>query len=506
MKKVLLIAMIVLLSSVNPLIFSSPDKVLVVTSVRWIRRSGDVRVLEITTKYYGDKTVLNAKAYLDLPCGQILTEQPVIVGSIDPGRILKLVYAINVSELREDCSARLRIEYDSVAVRYGSGYKIESENGVLTASFKINLKGFPKCSVSISPSVLIRGSTATVTLLIYNNGDGSMVDPKVTVNVEGATIVGEGTPIIFGTSKLNPSKLLAKNITIIPLSSVVLFKIQVDYLNEDGEYSSEYYSISLTATSSTGIFITAEPSKIKSGSLEKIKLKIWNLGSTRLKDAVLRIYTTTGSQLVVTPSVIDVGDIDSGENVEVGVEVGVPRGLSGSYLISYELYYKSEDESLVSIRGSFNVFVVEEAKLTVSSIEVVPQPVPVNGTVVVSITIINLGYKPLNEVNVTINSPKSLKPLRKTYYFVGQLPSQSPMSIPFSFKALEEGVYTISFKITYKDVYGVAWETVRNISIKVEKPSSTTVLTNKPNIPWLALAVALVLVLLVAVWWWRKRK
>ena len=174
-----------------------------------------------------------------------------------------------------------------------------------------------------------------------------------------------------------------------------------------------------------------------------------------------------GSQLVIDPTFFEVGDIPVRGAKKVNIELNVPNTITGTQTLQYTLIYNTENREKAQVSGSISVFAVEKAQLTITSMEIVPKVPSIGQTIIVSITIINLGSLPINKVNVTAYYSKGLIPLRQESYFLGKLQPQSPTSIPFSFKAVKDGVQTIDFKITFSDVYGLDWSLSKIVTLNI---------------------------------------
>ena len=506
---------LVILSAVH--VYSMPDMVFVVSSYSWTRlsgRAGGVNVLELILTYYGDKIILSVRVHLKLMNDSwSYTATPCFEGSWEPGFSKKFSFTVNASEIPNDIKALVKVTYDSVAEKVGGKYEVSSEAGEYTFSFDLKYSGLPLPSIYVKPNTLIDGMVNNISLMIFNNGSGNIIDPQVTVYVSGATIIDRPTPLRLSYSKIEAGSYVIEKMEVLPSQKQVTFTVNINYLDGEGNVRNEQYTITLPVIESTTVLVLAEPNKLFSGSIKRIKVRVINLGDIPLLNTLLKLYTSQGSGIVVSPQLIELGDIGPQDSVECEVEVSVPLTVISTQNILYDLIYRSVKGVRLVIHGSLNVFVVEKARLIVSSIDYVPEKPSVNSTLVLSISLINTGNLALNSINVTVEQSSGLIPLRKTYYFIGQLNPQSPVSVPFSFRAVEVGEQTIKIIIFYKDIYGASWNITREVSINVSGKSAGSNSSTSPvggalsiTDELIVLAILVAIVGLVAVMWFLGKR
>jgi len=481
MRKVLLILEVMLIITALTVFKLSayPSRRFVINSVAWSRLpSGEsgVAILRLEVAYYGGESLLDVEAKLSLECdAKVLSPDVITVGSWEPGTVKVLTFLINTSNIYGEYTATLEINYDYIArKRTMVGYeiiKVKEENSL---SFKLSFYGNPFISVFVSPNTVVKDSTNTLTITIKNTGTGDALDLSVIISFSGAALLEVEQPLRVRVSKLSPNRSIKVRVTLVPFSPQVSMNIRTDYVDSYGNRRVDQVNIIIPSFTGVAIVVLAKPSKVKAGSLNEISLEVKNIGDSILKDVFMQIQVTQGSQIVIEPQFLEIGEIAPRKTKRCNVSISAPNLAIGAQNIAYILTYKNEQGSRITVKGSLNIFIVEQAQLTITAVEIVPSKPKVNETVIISLTLINLGSKALNKVNVTIESLHGLEPLRKTYYFLGQIQPQTPTSIPFSFKALEVGKQTIKFKVTCEDMYGIKWSTTKFIEIEVLKAESSS--------------------------------
>ncbi len=450
---------------------AEPGKKFVLNSAKWSRLpvgEGGVAILNLEVAYYGDESLLDVKAKLSLKCGaKVIPPDTVIVGSWDPGTVKILTFLVNTSGVFGECPATLYINYEGVARRRAFGYETVAVHGDGSIDFKLSFYGNPSVSVSISPSTVVGDTLNVLTITLRNAGTGDALDFSATITFTGAAVLDVEQPLKVKADKLSPGESVEAKVSLIPFSQQVSMNVKADYVDAYGNNRIDQFTVMIPTASGAAVVILAQPNRLKAGSSNTVTLEVRNIGDTPLKNAILQIHAVQNSQMVIEPQFIELGDLEPGESKKFDVVVSVPNIAMGAQNIAYTLTYRNEQGTKISIKDSFNVFVVEQAQLAITSVEVVPSKPKVGDTVIVSLTLINLGSQALNRVNVTAEPSQALKPLRKTYYFLGQVQPQSPMSVPFSFKALNSGRHVVEFKAVCEDIYGVEWTITKTLEIEI---------------------------------------
>jgi len=487
-------------------------------SYQWVRYPSSQKglaVLQVTIVYYGTDVLLNVEESLSFPQNiEVVSEQPVKLGSWEPGVPKTVMYTINVTGFPEKTFATINIQYSAIARRIANGYDILNLVGSGTINFQLSFPASHRLSYFISPSMLKKDNLNIITIDFTNTGTGTIYDLSSKIVVTGATLVDVYQPIEVKVNKIESNANHTIRIKIIPVSSQVVLTIDANYIDQSGNQVNEKFTSTLAVIKSFNVILVAEPSKIRTGSSQRVGIKIINLGDVPLLDSVLYIRPTQGSKLVIDPTYFKVGDIPVGGTKTVNIELNIPNTITGTQILQYTLIYNSESREKAQISGSISIFAVEKAQLTITSIEIVPKKPSIGQTIIVSITIINLGSLPVSKVNVTAYHSDGLMPLRQESYFLGQLQSQFPMSIPFSFKVIRGGVQTIDFEIKFTDVYGLNWSLSRvvtlNINSSLEKPTRNVKGGFKrehlsSSIPWIFISIiGVIIVVIISYYVYRK--
>lgn len=477
-KLVLILVVIIALTSLQLSSISAyPNREFVLNSATWSRLpagENGVAVLKLEVAYYGEEALLDVTAKLALEHGSVMPPDTTTIGSWNPGTVKVLTFLVNTSDVYGEYTAILYINYGGIARQRRFGYEVVKTQGRASISFKLRFYGNPSISALISPSTIVGDSVNVLTIILKNTGTGDALDFSATISFTGAALLDVEEPLKLRVDKLQPGESLEVAVSLIPFSPQVSINVEADYVDAYGNVRVDRLSIVVPSATGTAIVVLAEPSKLRAGSSNEVFLEVKNIGDSTLKDAFLQIQIPQNSQVVVEPQFIELGDLKPRESRRYKVVISVPSTAMGAQNIAYSLTYESEQGAKITVRDSFSVFVVEQAQLAITSVEIVPSKPKVGETVIVSLTLINLGSQALNKVNVTVEASEGLQPLRKTYYFLGQIQPQAPTSIPFSFKALSRGKQIITFKVVCEDVYGVEWTTTRVLEVEILEAESST--------------------------------
>ncbi|RLF05417.1 MAG: hypothetical protein DRK00_04505 [Thermoprotei archaeon] len=483
------------------------------TSITWVKtpeKPGSIGVLRIYLANYGSDVLLRCKAYIDCIYGAtVLTPQPILLGAWPPGSVKSIEVALNFTSLSGACELRISVSYEATARPVGAGYMVLSIPGSSQLSIKLNYTYEPIIAIQVRPEVLYSGTINEVTLTILNRGFSRINDLSVLLDVAGGALIGSEMPFRAYLGQLPPNKTREFTLEILPTSNVVTLTAALSYVDEAGVFREEHLSLVLPVAAGGLVLITLKPPTIPSMHTSKATLYIRNIGEEELYNATLYLVTPQGSMIVIEPSTIELGDVKPGDELRIPVEVKAPYGETGMRTIYYTLVYKDVNGGCRSIRDSFYLIIVEEANITVTTVEVIPHEPSAGSTVLASITLMNLGSKPILGVNVTLVLPPGLTPLRRLHEYIGQLNPFTPTTIPFSFNATKPGFYKLLLKVYYRNYYGELRVLTKSFTLRVKPLHSIKLTTTKreANTPLTAIAalglVALIAIILL-IWRWRR--
>ncbi|RLE88029.1 MAG: hypothetical protein DRJ67_03205 [Thermoprotei archaeon] len=487
---------------------------LTLTSITWVKvpeRPGSVGVLRIYLANYGNDVLLRCRAYVDCIYGAtVLTPQPILLGTWPPGGVKSVEVALNFTELSGACELKISVNYEATARPMGAGYTVLSIPGSSTLSVRLNYTYEPILAVQIRPESLHPNTVNEVTLRIVNKGFSKIDDLQVSLNVAGAALVGSELPLRAYLGRLLPNETKKLALKVLPTSNVVTLTAVLNYVDEAGAFREDHVSLMFPVTTGGLVLVTLEPLAIPSMHVSRAVLRIRNMGEEELHDATLYLMTPQGSMIVIKPSIIELGDVGPGDELRIPVEVRVPYGETGMRTIYYTLVYRSVDGGYRSIRDSFYLIIVEETNITVTAVEIIPHEPSAGSTVLTSITLMNLGSKPILGVNVSLILPPGLTPLRRLHEYIGQLNPYTPTTIPFSFNATKPGAYKLTLKIHYRNYYGELKVLTKSFSLRV-KPSRGARLTaargKEAGMPLAVITVsgvAALIVVVLLIWRWRR--
>jgi len=154
---------------------------------------------------------------------------------------------------------------------------------------------------------------------------------------------------------------------------------------------------------------------------------------------------------------------------EVGVEVITPITASGAEELRYKAIFKTEEDTSVRDEGVIPIYLISEASLTITSLDLVPSKPKIGDLVTFTVSMFNAGGKPVYMTRVSVSVSGALEVLRRDAVFIGKVDPQNPASAPFTFNATGSGECTINVVVEYVDEYGYPHEITRNVTLRVAK-------------------------------------
>lgn len=439
--------------------------------IKWVESRGNLSVIEVGVSYYGTYTLLDVEATLTTACNaEILSPQPIQLGSWRSGTVKSLRFTVNSSQISETCVVHLNIYWKQAWDDVKRELK-ESYSGSTQLDLNLLYCGPESVTVTIDPQTLYMGTVNTVKIIFTNNGKYPIDDLTAIINAQGLSILSTQFPLEITVSRLEPGESKSYVLQVVPQSAYSSISISISYTNCIGENIMNTINVPMISSTGQSLVVIPDPSKINAGESSKIDLRVINLGNIPMRNLRL-ILTFQRSTLAIYPTILYVGDLDPGQEKRVQVEVDVPATATTGETITYQATFLTEGGSLSTITGSFTIFVLQVSSLTITSVEAVPEQPEVGKTVIFAVNIINDGNFPVYGVNISATPDEGLEPVRSTYNFLGQLNPQIITSVPFSFKVKQPGIQEVVFTITYRDAYGNLHKVDRKATINAVTPGT----------------------------------
>ncbi|MGC8836296.1 MAG: COG1361 S-layer family protein [Infirmifilum sp.] len=448
-----------------------------IESISVVDLSGTTKTVTVAVTYYGKYTLLGSSISLQPQCNaSVLSGQPVLLGSWRPGTTKIATFTVDGTNASTHCPVGILVSWqDSWDDAYGMNTQMGGSTLINTELVACWLTD-PR--VSVSPQMVYMNTINSAVIEIANQGISDMRDVTVSINGQGVTLLNITVPLSYNVGLLAGGSRIRIPLQLVPQSSFPALLVTLSYVDCTGNARSSTFNIPLYATQGQSIIVIPDPATVTAGATNKITLRVVNLGSITAKNLQV-ILNLQGSPLAITPSVLEIGDLNPGEIKTFPVRVEVPSTASTSTPVSYQAIYNTPGSGLTYTQGSFTLFLLQRSSVTITSIEVVPQTVEVGSNVVFALSLINDGTYPVYAVNVSAYPGEGLVSSRTLYTYLGQLNPQVLTSVPFSFKALKEGDYEVRFLVTYVDAYGNKGSAERVSFVKVVKPSAST--TSSPR-------------------------
>ena len=497
-------------ASTKSIVYISP------VSVDWIRvptTSTGVGVVRVVLANYGLTSLLGCRAYVHTSCGvDLIGEQPILLGSWEPGSSKSLDLALNTSKLVSGCELRITVHYEATATRVATGYRVVTIPGSASVAIPLRRAAKPLLILVVDPEMLQMNTVNEVRVTLVNKGFSTALDLEGSVKVSGGALASVEAPVRITAAKLGPGESVSAAFNVVPTSSIVAVSLSLDYVNELGEAESTHLTASIPATTGGMLMLTVEPAEIPSRETRKIKLLVRNVGDEELDDVEVYLSPAQGSRILVKPRNIKLGSLKPEEVKIVDIEVKAPYGEVGARPLHYTITYRGKDGGVRSFRDYVLLTIIEEAEVAITSVEIVPSEPHAGSTILTSVTVMNLGSSTISGVNISLSAPPELKPLRKLYHYIGQLSPYTPTSVPFSLNATKPGAYTIVIRVDYIDYYGSLRSKSREIGIVVKQPTLVGSVGSRggggkkdSTTTWIV-AILLVIVILALAMVWRRRR
>ncbi len=512
MKKIFILLFILVL----PLLFNSTLLIkgnidfFTIISTSWTRipsRGLGLAKLTVRIAYYGNDTLSNIDIQFYSKNISVIGDDIVKIGIWQPGEIVTVEYVLNISKVPLNIDAWIIIRYYYKISRKSYGYDIKNVSGVKKLSITLKYYGSSSITIKNNQSYLYYNRQNNLTLLLINNGSSSIYDIYAKISIDGASIIGGKYPLNIYFKSLSPGETFLINLTLLPFSNIVKISIHLDYINIDGGKGAEERIITIPAYNVKHIKAVFNPNIIKAGKSRSVEFIIYNTADIDVNNAMLILKS---GQIIVSPSFISIKNIPANSYRKIRLNITVPATLTTTQYIQYELTYQTESGTTITYTDTATLYIISSPEIIVTSIEVVPSNPKENDNIILSISLLNSGTSSVKNLNVSINLPEKLIPLRKTYLFMGQLQPQSPISIPFSFTASQKGIYIVTINITYTDVYGFSHKFSKKYTISVgEKLTENKVEISYNNyIQKLIFIISgfIVVIIFLFLFIWRRKK
>lgn len=447
------------------------DAVFALESISVLDNGHPVGSVQVAVSYFGAHTLLGSSMRLKIICGNsTYTTDSVSLGSWRPSTQKVATFTVDTTKLGSDCRVEVVLSWSGSwddALRTSTGYSgSTSLDTSLTACWGERLQ------VSLNPQTTYLASINPVFFTVENSGKSRVDNLEIAIVPQGALLLNSSIPTVLEVGRLDPGMKKTLPLQIIPQSSFPSLAVTLSYTDCMGNKKTSTLQVPFYATTGQSVLVVPEPSVLDSGQTSNVNLKVINAGDVPIKNLNI-LLSLQKSPLSISPAMLSVGDLRPGEVKTLPISVSVPTTASSSETVSYTALYTVEGGGVVSTAGTFSFYIVQTSKVTITSTDIVPQNPQVGGNVIVTVGLINDGSFPAYGVNVSAEASQGLTPLRLTYTYLGQLNPQVLMSVPFSFKATQEGVQEVKFVVTYRDAYGRVMSTERTVLINVS-PAGTS--------------------------------
>lgn len=429
-----------------------------VGEIQWLRKplkAGDIGVVKIGVVYLGEKQVLGASIKL-MPRTEyvkVISEEK-RVSLWRPGEIKFFDFTLEVLKIPLEFEAKVIVEWEKEAETGVRGLEIISVKRHLEEFVIFNVIPEALVEINIKPSRLILNNINKINIIIHNNSSDHLRSLRIILLPQGLTFLDTPVPFTIFIERMGPREKRNYSLLVVPTNPMPVTSFKVSYITSDGSLVTRDFSKSLYACTSGIIKAVFNPSTVIAGAEQEIFLEVVNNGDLEIKEAVLTIIPSPGSQILINNYLIKIGDIKPLEVIRKPLRVIVPLTTVSSQVFNYEITYRTTNDIVEVTKGALSLNILAFPEVKVSSIDMVPSTPLLNTTLTISVGLFNTGSTSANNLNVSIVTPPDIEVIRRSYVFLGTLAPQSPVSVAFSIIPHSTGSHNITVNITYTDLYG----------------------------------------------------
>lgn len=343
----------------------------------------------------------------------------------------------------------------------------------------------------VSPQILIANAPNNLTITIRARGPFS-----ASVTVGGASA---GVPMPLYLSGVGE---IRRSLVVYPTSPQVSVTVTI----QTGG-GLQQYTAYLTAASANIFLAVASPPVVRAGGNRTITVRLINEGNIPVERGVL-VVTPASSSVLMGTAVFNFSSLRPLDSVQFPLSFLVPAGAAGALAFQYTVYYTTPTGS-GQAQGAFYVQSVQLPSVLITSASVAPQSTTAGSPFFVSLTVVNNGFLPVNNLQIEVRPPAALIPLTQTLSYIGGLATQQSQTATFSFNATEPGRYSLPVVVSYQDQYGNSYAQTVYVNVTVAgNPTGGSLRTSSTSAPGgaanyaaaAAASAAAVALIIVGIW------
>ncbi|GEM_PF-5969374 len=463
-----------------------------------------IATLQLNVMYLGLDYLKNVKFKLHIENSLIVSDNPIIIGFIEPGQIITLKYLVKVKVPRT-YHLKLVISWESRYVKSAVGYsKVSESSGSITIWRDVKIRGTPLLSVDVRPRMLLEKSINTISFEVCNVGSDIAYNVYIQIHTSAPFIEGNYSKMYIPRLDQNVCKTL--KFEVIPYAGPTTLKVSLNYLDSQGNIKYENYDLLLTTISTRPLEVSTSRLFINGSEEQVLYVEISNTGIVPLYNITLSIVSIEGA-LYVGNSTFEIRKLEQKERIRLPLKLIVPSW-SRKVIINYLITYQLPNTNVISYRDTITLQVINHPKIVITDVTITPKTVKSGEAIVLSITFTNLASVTAYNVNVSIYCSDKLRPVSKSSIFFGKINPQTPTVAAFTINTTKPGKAFVKIEITYEDDYGYQYthtETL-NIDIMNSTVGMEEVKEKKINTTIIAVGVVACIVIIGVVIYLLRRK
>jgi len=331
-------------------------------------------------------------------------------------------------------------------------------------------------SYTVSPSVMMPGSTGTITITINNTARSASVTQEtgelqsstytevrtndVNVNIENVHLEGNGirvlTPDFDRVGAIGPGQSIPLTFQIQAPDTSGLYYPQV-WVDTDGGQSTKY---PIQVNVDTPIGIQKQAVLILSSSVNgtvspgddiPVALTISNAGQLLADDITLKIANVSGDIAPRNTDTYDIGPLNANQSSTTDVVLlSYNQASPGLVQVPVTISYKAIDGTPVTQPAGIDLVLMGKAELGIVSVDTNPSPLVDSQPFDFTIRIENTGTGDAKQVAATVDLPAQ----GTKEAFIGKIQPGNDAPALFLIEGMKGGTYPYNLTVTYTDDLG----------------------------------------------------
>ncbi len=287
----------------------------------------------------------------------------------------------------------------------------------------------PNITINAVPSAVNPGSTAGVSLLVINSGEGTARNVNINLlsgnglNVSGANKISIGM--------LQPGQQVPEQAYYFASQDLTAgqhtLRFAITYTTDTNQTVSKIVNATISVlVNSPQIKVSAAsamPQTLYTGSNQTLTLLVQNTGTGYAKNISVQIEPGIGTQVVSSPAQYFFAELAPSTSVQIPVLVSANANASSASILASAQYYSANYAYKYDSNSTIQLRLAPSAQFKVTSESSEMQPGSTD--VPLTFSVVNTGNEQAQEIQFSLQSIYPITPVASTYYLQSLMPGQS---------------------------------------------------------------------------------